>query len=100
VFVLGSRNVLYSHLADDAEFYAAAAMTGDEVAVASRTGYIYLLDAGTREIRHVTDIRQDISCISWDKARGLLWIGGESGSLGYMPMIPSNLQCGEYKLLK
>jgi hypothetical protein len=77
--------VLYSHLADDAEFYAAAAMTGDEVAVASRTGYIYSLDAGTREIRHVTDVRREISCISWDKERDLLWIGGDAGSLGYVP---------------
>jgi hypothetical protein len=57
-------------------------MEGDAVAVASRTGFVYHLDAGSREIKSVTDIGQEITCISWDKAKGLIWIGGENGSLG------------------
>ena len=75
--------MLYSHLSDDADFYDAAAMTGDAVAVASRIGLLYSLNASTREIKTVTDIGHEISCVSWDKARNLLWIGGDYGSLGY-----------------
>lgn len=75
---------MYSHLNDDAEFFAAAAMEGDFVAVASRTGFIYLLNATTREIKTVTDVGREITCVSWDKAKGLLWIGGENGALGYI----------------
>lgn len=74
--------MLYSHLGDDADFFAAAAMTGDNVAVTSRNGFIYSLNATTREIKTIADAGRDISCVSWDKARNLLWIGGEYGSLG------------------
>jgi hypothetical protein len=74
---------LHSHLGEDAEFYAAAAMDGDSVAVASRAGFVYLLNAANREISIVTDIRREITCISWDKAKDLLWVGGEHGTLGY-----------------
>jgi len=83
--VLSNRNVLYSQLGDDAEFFAAAATEGDSVAVASRTGFVYLLNAGTREIKSVIDIGREITCITWDKSNNLLWIGGENGSLGYTP---------------
>jgi len=86
--VLSNRNVLYSHLNDDAEFFAAAAMEGDSVAVASRSGLVYLLNATTREIRTVTDVGREITCVSWDKAKGLLWIGGENGALGYVLLFP------------
>jgi hypothetical protein len=82
VFVLSNRNVLYNHLNDDAEFYAVAAMDADSVAVASRAGLVYSLDATSREIKLVTDIGQEITCFSWDRRRDLLWIGGENGSLG------------------
>jgi hypothetical protein len=82
VYVLSNRNVLYSQLGDDAEFYAAAAMEGDSVAVASRTGFIYLLSASTRDIKYIADVGREITCISWDKSKCLLWIGGENGSLG------------------
>jgi hypothetical protein len=75
---------LYSHLGDDADFYAAAAMAGDNVAVASRTGFVYALNASSREIKMVADIGGEISCLSWDKIRNLLWIGGDHGSLGYL----------------
>jgi hypothetical protein len=85
VFVLSNRNVLYSHLAEDAEFYTAAAMEGDNVVVGSRNGFVFLLNATTREIKIVTDLGGEIICMSWDKARSLLWIGGENGSLGYFP---------------
>ena len=81
--MLSNRNVLYSQLGDDAEFFAAAAMDGDSVVVASRTGFVYLLNAGTREIKCVTDIGREITSIAWDKPKGLVWIGGENGSLGY-----------------
>jgi WD40 repeat protein len=74
---------LYSHLAEDAEFYTAAAMEGDSVVVASRNGFIFLLNTATRDIKIVTDLGGEIMCLSWDKARDLLWIGGENGSLGY-----------------
>ena len=74
---------MYSHLNDDAEFFAAAAMEGDSIAIASRTGLIDLLNASTRVIKTVTDVGREITCVSWDKAKGLLWIGGENGSLGY-----------------
>jgi len=86
VYVLTNRSVLYSHLGDDADFYAAAAMGGDAVAVASRTGLIYSLNASSREIRMVCDIGREISCLGWDKARNLLWIGGDHGSLGYFSL--------------
>lgn len=82
VYVLSNRNVLYSQLGDDAEFYAAAAMEGDAVAVASRTGFIYSLNASTRDIKYVADVGREITCISWDKIKSLVWIGGENGSLG------------------
>ena len=82
---MSNRNVLYSHLNDDAEFYDAAAMNGDAVAVISRTGFVYLLNSTTREIKVVTDVQREITCASWDKDRGVLWIGGEHGSLGYIP---------------
>ena len=82
---MSNRNVLYSHLNDDAEFYDAAAMTGDSVAVVSRTGFVYLLNSTTREIKVITDVQREITCASWDKDRGVLWIGGEHGSLGYIP---------------
>jgi hypothetical protein len=81
---LANRNVLYSHLNDDAEFYDAAAMTGDSIAVVSRTGFVYLLNATTREIKVITDVQREITCASWDKDRDVLWIGGEHGSLGYI----------------
>src|SRR5579859_4272760 len=58
-------------------------MEGDTVAVASRSGLVYSLNATTREIKTVTDVGREITCVSWDKAKGLLWIGGENGSLGY-----------------
>jgi hypothetical protein len=57
-------------------------MEGDSVVVASRSGLVYLLNATTREIRNVTDVGREITCVSWDKAKGLLWIGGEYGALG------------------
>ena len=57
-------------------------MEGDSVAVASRAGFIYLLNAGTREIKSVADVGWEITSIGWDRAKGLLWIGGENGSLG------------------
>ena len=82
VFVLSNRSVLYSHLGDDAEFYAAVSMECDSVVVASRSGFIYQLNAGTREIKFVIDIGREITCMNWDKAQGLVWIGGENGSLG------------------
>ena len=85
MYVLSNRNVLYSQLGDDAEFFAAAATEVDSVVVASRTGFVYLLDAGTREIKSITDIGREITCIAWDKPNNLLWIGGENGSLGYTP---------------
>lgn len=85
--MLSNRNVLYSHLNDDAEFYDAAAMTGDSVAVVSRTGFVYLLNSTTREIKVVTDVQREITCVSWDKEKDLLWIGGEHGSLGYISFI-------------
>jgi hypothetical protein len=80
---LSNRNVLYSHLAEDAEFYAATATDGDSVVVASRNGFVFLLNATTREITIVTDLGGEVICMSWDKARSLIWIGGENGSLGY-----------------
>lgn len=73
---------MYSQLGDDAEFYAAAVMDGDSVVVAARTGFVYLLNASTRDIKCVADVGREITCISWDKCRSLLWIGGENGSLG------------------
>jgi hypothetical protein len=73
---------LYSHLAEDAEFYTAAAMDGDSVVVGSRNGFVFLLDSKTRDIKIVTDLGSEIISMSCDKARGLLWIGGENGSLG------------------
>jgi len=84
VYVLSNRNVLYSQLGDDAEFFAAAATDGDSVVVASRTGFVYLLNAGTRDIKSVADIGREITCIAWDKSNSLLWIGGENGSFGYI----------------
>jgi len=57
-------------------------MEGDSVVVASRSGLVYLLNATTREIRNVTDVGREITCVSWDKTKGLLWIGGEYGALG------------------
>jgi hypothetical protein len=80
--VLSNRSVLYSHLGDDADFYAAAAMEGDSVAVASRAGFIYLLNSGTREIKTIVDVGWEITSIGWDRGKALLWIGGENGSLG------------------
>lgn len=82
MYVLSNRNVLYSHLGEDAEFFAVAAMDGDSVVVASRTGFIYLLDAGTREIKLITDVGKEVTCMSWDKEKNILWIGGEHGMLG------------------
>ena len=73
---------MYSQLGDDAEFYAAAAMEVDSVVVASRTGFIYLLNASTRDIKCVADVGREVTCISWDKMKSCLWIGGENGSLG------------------
>ena len=92
MFVLSNRNVLYTHLSDDAEFYAAATITGDTVAVASRAGYIYSVDTATREIKLVSDVEREITCIAYDKPRSLLWIGGEHGCLGYSPTT-SKLTC-------
>ena len=57
-------------------------MDGDSVVVASRPGFVYLLNAATREIKGVADVGREITCISWDKSKNLLWIGGELGSLG------------------
>ena len=74
--------MLYSQLGDDAEFFAAAAVDGDSVVIASRTGFLYLLNAGTREIKSLTDLGREITCIAWDKSNNLLWVGGEHGSLG------------------
>jgi hypothetical protein len=81
--VLSNRSVLYSHLAEDADFYTAAAMDGDDVVVASRNGFIYSLNASTREISLTTDVGREIICMTWDKTRNLIWLGGENGSLGY-----------------
>jgi hypothetical protein len=91
--------VLYTHLSDDAEFYAAATITGDTVAVASRAGYIYSLDTATREIKLVSDVEREITCIAYDKPRSLLWIGGEHGCLGYSSHnLKTNIQSNLLKL--
>jgi hypothetical protein len=76
--------VLYSQLGEDAEFFAAAATEGDSVVVVSRPGFVYHLNTSTREIKLITDIGREITCIAHDLLRNLLWIGGENGCLGYV----------------
>jgi hypothetical protein len=73
---------LYSQLGEDAEFFAAAPLEGDSAVIASRPGFIYHLDTSTREIKLVTDVGREITCIAYDPSRSLLWIGGENGCLG------------------
>ena len=86
MFVLSNRCVLYSQLGEDADFYAAATMEGDSVVVASRPGFLYHLNASTRDIKLLTDIGREISCVAYDPSRSLLWIGGEHGCMGYVQL--------------
>ena len=66
-------------------------METESVVVASRPGFLYHLNASTREIKLITDIGREITCLVWDPSRGLLWIGGENGCLGFVPQIRYDL---------